>query len=137
MTFLDKRPGPERRWIFRPLYLLIIWLILAFLLVINGTYEVKRAEENLYRMLIDEGLASIDGLEKSSQNLFTSLATMAAFPEASSLLISSSINPMSLEESIIDLVLEVAFQVDQRIGGAFPAEDGLRQIAGEAHFARI
>ncbi|MCX5907696.1 MAG: hypothetical protein NTY64_11060 [Deltaproteobacteria bacterium] len=137
MTLLRKGPEPERRWIFRPFYLSIIWLILALLLIINGAYEAKRAEENLYRMLLDEGLALIDGLEKNTQNVFASLATMEAFPEASALLISSAVNPMALEESIIDLVLEVAFQADHRIGGSSPGEDELRKITEEDHFDQI
>jgi len=135
MAFAQRRTGPKRRWVFRPLYLLIIWGLLALLLIINGTYEAKRARDNLYRMLFNEGSALIEGLEKSAQSIFTSLSAMEAFPEAAVFMISSPVNLLALEESIVDLTLEVAFQVDQRLGSRPAEENDLQKIGEAEHLA--
>ena len=137
MAFLKKGPKTGGRWFFRPLYLLIIWGLLALLLIINGTYEVKRAKDNLYRMLYDEGSALIDGLEKSAQSSLGSLTAIEAFPEASTFMGSSPINLFTLEESVVDLVLDEAFRVDQELGRQ-PSREGELQRLGEAgHLAGI
>ena len=66
MAFLLKGPDRRKRWVFRPLFLLIIWGLLALLLLINGIYETKRLKDNLYRLLYDEGSALIAGPRSSS-----------------------------------------------------------------------
>jgi signal transduction histidine kinase len=137
MAFPRKGPDPKKRWIFRPLYLLIIWGILAILLVIDGTYEAKRAKDNLYRMLFDEGSALIEGMEKSAQGIFTSLQAVEAVPEASALLISSPVNLLGLEESVVDLILDVAFQIDQELGSQPLRESELQRLGEAAHLAGI
>src|SRR3989304_9352382 len=101
MAFLKKGPKTRGRWFSRPLYLLIVWGLLALLLIINGPDEVKRAQDNLYRMLYDEGSALVDGLEKSAQSSLGSLTAIEAFPEASTFMGSFSINLMTLEESVV------------------------------------
>jgi signal transduction histidine kinase len=137
MAFLKKGPEPKGRWFFRPLYLLIIWGLLALLLIINGTYELKRTRDNLYRMLYGEGSALIDGLEKSAQSSVGSLAAIEAFPEASSFMGSSPINLLALEESVVDLVLDGAFQVDRELGGQPPRESELQRLGEAEHLAGI
>jgi signal transduction histidine kinase len=137
MAFLKKGPEIEGRWFFRPLYLLIIWGLLALLLIINGTYEVKRARDNLTRMLYDEGSALIDGLEKSAQATLASLATIETFPEASTFMSSSPINLLALEESVVDLVLDEASQIDRELGGQAPREEELQRVGEAKHLAGI
>ena len=58
MAFLQKGPEPKTQWIFRPLFLLFIWGLLALLLIINGIYEAKRLKDNLHRMLLMKGRPS-------------------------------------------------------------------------------
>jgi len=137
MAFLKKGPETRGRWFFRPLYLLIIWGLLALLLIINGTYEVKRAQDNLYRMLYDEGSALIDGLEKSAQSSLGSLTAIEAFPEASTFMGSSPVNLLTLEESVVDLLLDGAFRVDQELGGQPPRESELQRLGEAEHLAGI
>ena len=137
MAFLKKGPETQGRWFFRPLYLLIIWGLLALLLIINGTYEVKRARDNLTRMLYDEGSALIDGLEKSAQGTMASLTTVETFPEASTFMLSSPINLLALEESVVDLVLDEAFQVDRELGGQVLREEELQRLGEDEHLAGI
>ena len=137
MAFLKKGPKTRGRWFFRPLYLLIIWGLLALLLIINGTYEVKRAKDNLYRMLYDEGSALIDGLEKSAQGSLGSLTAIEAFPEASTFMGSSPINLLTLEESVVDLVLDEAFRVDQELGRQPSRESELQRLGEAGHLAGI
>ena len=137
MAFLKKGPETQGRWFFRPLYLLIIWALLALLLIINGTYEAKRARDNLYRMLFDEGSALIDGMEKSAQSAFTSLTAIEAFPDASPFMLSSPINLLALEESVVDLIVDVAFQIDQEMSRQPLPESELRRLAEAEHLAGI
>ena len=137
MAFLKKGPETKGRWFFRPLYLLIIWGLLALLLIINGTYELKRARDNLYRMLYDEGSALIDGLEKSAQSSLGSLTAIEAFPEASTFMGSSPVNLLTLEESVVDLLLDEAFRVDQELGGQPPRESELQRLGEAEHLAGI
>ena len=137
MAFLKKGPEIEGRWFFRPLYLLIIWGLLALLLIINGTYEVKRARDNLTRMLYDEGSALIDGLENSAQATLASLVTIETFPEASTFMSSSPINLLALEESVVDLVLDEASQIDRELGGQAPREEELQRVGEAKHLAGI
>jgi len=137
MAFLKKGPETRGRWFFRPLYLLIIWGLLALLLIINGTYEVKRAQDNLYRMLYDEGSALIDGLEKSAQSSLGSLTAIEAFPEASTFMGSSPVNLLTLEEAVVDLLLDEAFRVDQELGGQPPRESELQRLGEAEHLAGI
>jgi signal transduction histidine kinase len=137
MAFLTKGPETQGRWFFRPLYLLIIWGLLALLLIINGTYEVKRARDNLYRMLYDEGSALIDGLEKSAQSSLGLLTAIEAFPEASAFMGASPINLLALEESVVDLVLDEAFQVDSELGRQPPQESELQRLGEAEHLAGI
>ena len=68
MALAKKNRESKRRWFFRPLNLFIIWGLLALLLGVNGTYETKRAQNNLFQMLFDEGSALLTGMEKSAQN---------------------------------------------------------------------
>lgn len=137
MAFAKKGPEPRGRWIFRPLYLLIIWSLLAILLVINGTYEAKRTENNLYRLLFDEGSALIEGMEKSAQGIFTSLTAFEAFPEAIAFLNTSPVNLMALEESVVDLILEVAFRIDQELGSRSPQESDLQRASEAEHLSGL
>jgi signal transduction histidine kinase len=137
MAFPKKGVEPRGRWIFRPFYLLIIWSLLALLLVINGTYEVKRTQDNLYRMLFDEGSALIEGMEKSAQGIFTSLRAVEAFPEANAFLDSSPVNLMALEESVVDLMLDVAFQIDQEWSSRSPQESELRRVSEAEHLSGL
>lgn len=137
MSFLLKGPEPQRRWIFRPLFLLVIWGFLALLLVINGIYEAKRLKDNLHRMLFDEGAAVIAGLEKSSQSIFASWVAMEAFPEASALLLSSPSNPLALDDSVVDLVLDTASQIDHELGSLPSQENQLAKIAKTWHFSEL
>jgi signal transduction histidine kinase len=137
MAFFKKGPETKGRWFFRPLYLLIIWGLLALLLIINGTYELKRTRDSLYRMLYDEGSALIDGLEKSAQSSLGSLTAIEAFPEASTFMGSSPINLFTLEESVVDLVLDEAFRVDQALGRQPSPESELQRLGEAEHLAGI
>jgi len=137
MAFPKKGPKTRGRWFFRPVYLLIIWGLLALLLIINGTYEAKRAKDSLYRMLYDEGSALIDGLEKSAQSSLGSLTAIEAFPEASTFMGSSPINLLTLEESVVDLVLDEAFRVDQELGRQPSRESELQRLGEAVHLAGI
>jgi signal transduction histidine kinase len=137
MAFPQKELRPRGRGIFRPLTLLIIWSLLAILLVINGTYEAKRTQNNLYRMLFDEGSALIEGMEKSAQGIFTSLTAAEAFPGANAFLGPSSVNLLSLEESVVDLILDVAFQIDQELGSHPSKENDLEKISETEHLSGL
>jgi len=137
MAFSKKGTVPGGRRIFRPLYLLIIWGILGALLIINGIYEAKRVKDNLYHMLFDEGSALVEGMEKSAQSNFTALAAIGAFAEPSAFMISSPINLLALEEAVVDLVVETAFQIDKQLGNRPPEEGELRKIAERTHLSRV
>ena len=137
MAFLEKGPETQGRWFFRPLYLLIIWGLLALLLIINGTYEVKRARDNLYRMLYDEGSALIDGLEKSAQNSLGSLTAIETFPEISAFTGASPVNLLALEESVVDLVLDGASQIDRELGRQPIQESELQRLGEAEHLAGV
>lgn len=137
MAFLPKGPDRRKRWVFRPLFLLIIWGLLALLLLINGIYETKRLKDNLYRFLVDEGSALIAGLENSAQTAFASAAALEAFPEASALLIPSSLNPLAWDDSVVNLLLEIAFQMDRQVGSRAPEETELAGIAKAWHLSKV
>jgi len=81
MAFLPKGPDRRKRWVFRPLFFLIIWGLLALLLLINGIYETKRLRDNLYRLLYDEGSALIAGLERSARRLLPRQLPWRLFPK--------------------------------------------------------
>ncbi|HXZ38972.1 MAG TPA: ATP-binding protein [Thermodesulfobacteriota bacterium] len=129
MAFLPKGPERGKRWVFRPLFLLIIWGLLALVLLINGIYETKRLKDNLHRLLYDEGAALIAGLEKNAQTSFASVTALETFPEASALLIPSPVNPLALDDSVVDLLLDLAFQMDRQIGSRAPEEKDLAGMA--------
>ena len=137
MAFLRKRIEPGNRRVFRPFFLLVLWGLLALVLLINGFYEAKRLRDNLHRMLFDEGGAIVAGLEKSAQNVFSSRAAMEAFPEASALLFPSALDPVALDDSVVNLVLDAAFQIDRQLGEAAPTESQLAGLAGTWHFSRL
>src|SRR5512143_3153873 len=137
MAFPPKGPDRRKRWVFRPLFLLIIWGLLALLLLINGIYETKRLKDSLYRLLVDEGNALIAGLENSAQTAFASAAALEAFPEASALLIPSSSNPLALDDSVVDLLLDLAFQIDRQVGSRIPEEKELAGIAKAWHLSLV
>ena len=129
MAFPPKGPERGKRWVFRPLFLLIIWGLLALVLLINGIYETKRLKDNLHRLLYDEGAALIAGLEKNAQTSFASVTALETFPEASALLIPSPVNPLALDDSVVDLLLDLAFQMDRQIGSRAPEEKDLAGMA--------
>lgn len=135
MALSKEKLEPKGRWFFRPFNLLIIWGLLALLLVANGAYEAKRAKDNLYRMLFDEGSALIAGMEKSAQNIVTSLSAVEAFPDASIFI--TPINFWTLDESVVDLILETAFQIDQELGSLSPGENELKKLGAAEHFSGI
>jgi signal transduction histidine kinase len=135
MAFLQKGPEQKPRWIFRPLFFLIIWGLLALLLLVNGIFESKRLKDNLYRLLTDEGSALIAGLEKNAQTTFASITALESFPEASALLIPSPVNPLTLEDSVADLLLDLAFQMDRELGTKAPDEIELARLAKAWHLS--
>jgi signal transduction histidine kinase len=137
MAFLSQGPEQGKRWTFRPLFLLIIWGLLALLLLINGIYETKRLKDNLHRLLYDEGSALIIGLEKSAQASFASVNALEVFPEASALLIPSPVNPLGLDDSVVDLLLELAFQMDFKLGARAPEEKDLEGMARSWHLSAV
>ncbi|MGB9699440.1 MAG: two-component system sensor histidine kinase NtrB [Thermodesulfobacteriota bacterium] len=124
-----------KSWFFRPVTLLTIWILLALLVIFNGLYEAKRAKDNLYGLLFDEGSALISGLEKSIQSSFSSLHAIEAYPEISSFF--TPPNFWSLDEAVVDLILEKAFRVDQELGTELPAKNKLREIAEKEHFSSL
>ncbi|HSR11469.1 MAG TPA: ATP-binding protein [Thermodesulfobacteriota bacterium] len=137
MAKAGKTSEPRGRWIFRPVFLLITWALLALILVANGIYEAKRLRDNLNRVLSDQGAAVISGLEKNAQAIFSSWTALEAFPEASALLYASSPNPLALDDSVADLALEIAFQIDDQIGKDTPDENRIGQIARAFHLSGL
>jgi signal transduction histidine kinase len=137
MAVLQKGPEQKKRWVFRPLFFVIIWGLLALLLLVNGIFESKRLKDNLYRLLYDEGAALIAGLEKSAQTTFASIAALEAFPEASALLIPSPVNPLTLEDSVADLLQNLAFQMDRDLGAKLPEEKELARLARAWHLSML
>lgn len=125
----------EKSWFFRPVTLLTIWILLALLVIFNGLYEAKRAKGNLYGLLFDEGSALISVLEKSMQSSLSSLNAIEAYPEISSFFTPS--NFWSLEEAVVDLILETAFRLNQEWGAERPAENKLREIAEKERFSSL
>jgi len=128
---------PKNRGIFRPLSFFIIWGFLALLLVLNGAYEAKRAKDNLYRLLYDEGAAVIEGLIRSAQSSLTSLTTAETVPEASVFMAFSPVNLLALDESVIDWILEAAFQIDHSLGKEPVDQERLTRIGKDEKFAAI
>lgn len=135
MVSFRKRFEQPPNWLFRPVTLLTIWILLALLIIINGLYEAKRAKDNLYSLLLNEGTALITGLERSVQNSFSSLSAIEAFPEVSSFL--APPNFWLLEEAIVDLILEIAFRLDQELKGELPPESQLRKLAAREQFSSL
>ena len=128
---------PKRRWIFRPLSFFIIWSFLALLLILNGTYEATRAKDNLYRLLLDEGVAVIEGLTRNAQSSLASLTTVETTPEASLFMAVSPVNLLTLEESVVDWILEMAFQIDQRLDKVPVDPERLSRIGKEEKIGAI
>ena len=137
MAFGEKRDDPRKRWTLRPLHFFVLWGMMAILLTVGGLVQAQRLKGNLYRMLGDEGAALVEGLEKNIQNIFSTLTTIEAFPETSAFLTSSPLNPLTLEESIVDLALDAAFRIDGRLGERVPVRGELKHWAQEGHFAGI
>ena len=121
----------KKRWIFRPVSFLVIWGLLAFLLIVNGLFENKRAKDNLHRVLADEGAAIIEGLTRSAQSSLASLAAIETMPGAAFLAGYSAANLLALEESVIDGLLETAFQIDRKVGREPSGSAGLEEIGKE------
>ena len=130
-----KKLGRQKNWFFRPVTLLTIWILLALLVIFNGLYEAKRAKNNLYGLLFDEGSALISGIEKSIQSSLSSLKAIEAFPEISSFL--TPPNLWSLDEAVVDLILEITFRLDQELGTGLPAEGRLKEMAAQERFSSL
>lgn len=122
---------------FRPIYLVIVWALIGILLLANGLFEAKRTRDNLYRLLLDEGLVLVQGLEQSAHGTFSSLAAQEAFPEASALMLPSPFNLLALEEAVIDSVIGIAFQIDQELGSSSPEEGKLQKIGERGTWGAI
>jgi len=134
---MKESAASKKRWIFRPLSFFIIWGFLALLLVVNGLYEAKRAKGSLYRLLSDEGAAIIEGLTRNVQSSLSSLTALETIPEAAVFAPFSAINLLALEESVIDWVLELGAQIDQRLGSGAVTPDRLANAGGEAKIAGV
>lgn len=130
-----KKLERQKSWLFRPVTLLTIWILLALLVIFNGLYEGKRAKDNLYGLLFDEGSALVSGLEKSIQSSFSSLNAIEVYPEISYFF--TPPNFWSLDEAVVDLILETAFRLDQELGTELPAENKLRETAENEHFSSL
>ncbi len=129
-------PAPsQKRRIFRPLSFFVIWGLLALLLILNGLYEGKRAKDNLYRLLADEGAAIIEGLTRAAQSSLTFLTAIETMPEAALLAGYSPGNLLALEESVIDWFLEIALQIDQKLGREPLGSERLAEVGREERIA--
>ena len=134
---MNEPASSQKKWIFRPVSFLVIWGLLAFLLILNGLFENKRARDSLYRVLADEGAAIIAGLSRSAQSSLASLAAVETMPEAAFLAGYSSGNLLALEESVIDGFLETAIQIDRKIGREPVGPGRLEEIGKEEKVAGI
>ncbi len=134
---MDESVPSKKRWIFRPLSLFIIWGLFALLLVLNGLFEAKRAKDNLYLLLADEGGAILEGLTRSAQNSLNSLTALETMPEAALLMAYSPVNLLTLEEAVIDWILEIASQIDQKLGQETVTPERLEAVGKEEKLAGV
>jgi signal transduction histidine kinase len=134
---MNEATGGRKRRIFRPLSFFVIWGVLALVLIFNGVFEAKRAKDNLYRLLADEGAAIAEGLSRSAQSSLTLLTALETMPEAALLAGYSPANLLALEESVIDEVLETAFEIDRKLGRGTPGAEKLAELSREEKVAGI
>jgi signal transduction histidine kinase len=118
---------------FRPFYLIVIWALMAGLFLVSGWYESQRTKANLRQLLLDEGAALIAGFEKSLQAAFSSLTAQELYPAIAALMTSSPNSLLAFDEALIDLGLEIALEIDQRLGPQHPDPRGLEKL-GEKEF---
>ena len=107
-----------------PIYLALICSIIIVLLIIGGFFEIKRTRASLRGILENQGATLLRGLEREIQNTVSVIDVMEEVPGGHLLNISSSINFFTLEDAVIDYLLEIASVVDKGVAdrGLSPLE---------------
>jgi signal transduction histidine kinase len=98
---------------FSPLYLAVLSGIILAILIINGLLEINRTKKGFYLLLEREATVHLQHLEKSIQDTLESLRLMDKAPGTRPLNPSLSGLIFSLEESIAEYLVEMAYRVDQ------------------------
>jgi len=104
-----------KRYLGRPLYLLLLCGLVFLLLFLNGLMEFQRTEEGLLKILQGQGLAYLDGMEKEIKGINAYLSALQENPQ--------SVNPalpppfedlVTLDSAIGEHLMEVAFDLDRQ-----------------------
>ena len=104
-----------KRYLARPLYLLLLCGLVFLLLFLNGLMEFQRTEEGLLRILQGQGLAYLDGKEKEIKGINAYLSALKENPR--------TVNPplpppfgdlVTLDSAIGEHLMEVAFDLDRQ-----------------------
>ncbi len=98
---------------FSPVYLAILSGILLIILIVNGLWEIKRAQNGFYLLLKREALSHIQHIERNIQDTFDAFQGLetASGRSFSSFILSGTL--FSLEESVAEYLLQAAHQIDQ------------------------
>jgi signal transduction histidine kinase len=95
-----------------PFYLFSVMMVLLGILIINGYFEIKRTRSHLFNILETEALLFIKGLEKNSGNLMSGLSQDHP-PLPGQGVIEGSEDSLSIEDMLIERLINLALQLDQ------------------------
>lgn len=97
-----------------PFYLFAVLMVLIGILMINGYFEIQRTRSQLFNILENEALVVIKGLEQNSGNLIAGLSP--DHPPMSGLgIIEGSEDTLSIEDLLIERLINLALQLDQDV----------------------
>jgi len=95
-----------------PFYLFAVLTVLIGILLINGYFEIQRTRSQLFNILENEALVVIQGLEQNSGNLIAGLSQ--EHPPLSALgIVEGSEDSLSIEDQLIERLINLALQMDQ------------------------
>jgi len=108
---LPKRLSGQKPFSY-PFYLFAVLTVLIGILLINGYFEIQRTRSQLFNILENEALVVIQGLEQNSGNLIAGLSQ--EHPPLSTLgIVEGSEDSLSIEDQLIERLINLALQMDQ------------------------
>jgi signal transduction histidine kinase len=98
---------------FSPIYLAILSGILLIILIVNGILEINRAQHGFYLLLKREAITHIQLIERNIQDTLAALEGLENPSERSFSTLILSRTLFSLEESVVEYLLEAVHRIDQ------------------------
>lgn len=120
-----------------PVYLALLCALIIAILMVNGYFEISRTRASLRGILENQGETLLRGLEREIQNTVSVTETIEQVPGTEIFNIAASTTFFTLEDALVNYLLEIATTVDQKAANQRVSASTLEDLARREGVKRI